>query len=432
MWQLQPSNPRQTGDAGGDSLAARVLQERVLFEQLLGDICSSLINVSPDELDCVLDADLQALVEFLGVDRSTLGEVGDDGSLRPTHSWARPGLPTAALLEPLDMLAYYLEQLRGRQMVIISRVNDLPPQAQQERQYCRSRGIKSHVGVPLIASGEFIGALGFAFLRQEHRWSDDMLVRLRLIGQAFAGALLRRRWMRQQLDLSRTLQRQVAHRTLVAERLALQLRRLIVQSAQAAQRERRRMAQAVHEGLAQTLTDIKLSLASQARVDLDAEPAQRLSSMLDEAIGVARSLTAEVCPQIVYHSDLAQSLHWLASHVRRLYRLNVSVKADEAAEPASLETREFLFEACHELLLNVKRHARTGAASVELTAQGDRAALSVADNGVGFETSRMEESPPEEFGLFDLRRRSELLGGIMMVASWPGHGTQVVVSVPMR
>ena len=410
------------------------LAERLQFEQMLGEICSSLINVDPDKLDRRIDSNLRDIVEFLGVDRSSLCEVStDDGKVRLTHSWVRPGLRAAELYEPMDSFKFYLDQLRHNHIVVITSVQDLPPEAEYERQYCLSHGLKSHVGVPLIVGGDFLGAIGFAFLQSEHRWSQDMLGRLQLIGEAFANALLRKQWAQDQLDMTRMLERRVAQRTAMVEKKSSQLRRLTLQLTQVARRERRRIAQVLHEGLQQVLVGAKFSLASRICPTLPEDCRDRVFTMLDKAISISRSLAMELCPPILYSLGLVSALRWLGDHMKETYGLHVDVRVDEQAEPASEDLQEFVFEAARHLLFNVLKHAQTNAAIVVYEkVDSKRARLSVVDHGVGFDPASLDDSAGEGFGLLSLSERVELLGGDIAITSAPGQGACIILSLPMN
>jgi len=409
----------------------RDLEERLQFEQLLGDICSNLINVNPDELFGRIDVSLRTLVEFFGIDRSSLAEFSDDSKLRSIHSWARPGLEALGPYEPLDTLYFYLDRLRHGNMVVISRLDDLPVAATHEREYCLRTGIKSHVGIPLMIGGDFVGAIGFTFLRQEHQWSADILGRLRLVGEAFTNALLRQRWNQQQQELSRILERQVAQRTAIAESRSAQLRRLTMQMDHVAHRERRRIALVLHEGLQQLLVGAKLALASPPIADFP-QQSDEINAMLDEAIRISRSLTVELYPPVLYDFGLVPALRWLGPHMKSKYDLQVDMRLEDKAEPASQELREFLFEATRELLFNVLHHAGTQTATVILEKPSmEQIRLSVLDQGIGFEPTKLDELDGDAFGLFSLRERLVLLGGKMHITSRPREGTCVTILLPL-
>jgi two-component system sensor histidine kinase UhpB len=87
-----------------------------------------------------------------------------------------------------------------------------------------------------------------------------------------------------------------------------------------------------------------------------------------------------------------------------------------------------LYRIVQEALANVRRHARTDRAEVELTQRGDRLRLAVRDRGVGFDVAAADGG---RFGLRGIRERARLLEGHAEIHSAPGQGTEVVVDLPV-
>ena len=79
------------------------------------------------------------------------------------------------------------------QIVRFARRQDLPPEAAIDRATFVAIGTRSAASIPLVSVGTVIGALSFAILRAEREWPEDLIQRLRLLGEIFANALARRR-----------------------------------------------------------------------------------------------------------------------------------------------------------------------------------------------------------------------------------------------
>jgi len=83
--------------------------------------------------------------------------------------------------------------LRG-QTVTISKMTDLPPEADRDRENFRAYGTKSDVLVPLsVGEGPVFGMLTFAVMREERSWPETVVTGFKLIAQVFANALARKR-----------------------------------------------------------------------------------------------------------------------------------------------------------------------------------------------------------------------------------------------
>lgn len=279
-------------------------------------------------------------------------------------------------------------------------------------------------------------------LEAVRRGAQDYLVKgcsdCRLLGRTIRYAMERKHAEQQLRMLNESLEQRVAERTAVATRRAVQLRALAAELTLTEQRERRRLATILHDGLQQLLYAARLNVGTlQARVtDEDlGEIVERLDALLGQALTESRTLTVELSPPVLYVEGLQGALEWLARHMHERCGLAVEVEADPQVEPESEDVRILLFESVRELLFNVVKHAGIRLARVAMTrSSGDRLRLEVTDRGAGFDLEQVaaRETTAAGFGLFSIRERLELLGGRLDVRSTPGEGTRVTIEVPCR
>ncbi|NLO72914.1 MAG: hypothetical protein GX100_02240 [candidate division WS1 bacterium] len=232
-------------------------------------------------------------------------------------------------------------------------------------------------------------------------------------------------------DLNDSLEIRVRERTAEVEQRADQLRSLALELTRVEQRERRRLAEMLHDHLQQLLVAARLRLQlaqdgvspEEVQVEL-----QKAEEYLEEAIRGSRSLTVELSPPMLHEGGLGGALRWLGREMNEKHGLQVSVEVASEVDPGTEEAEEFLFQAARELLFNVVKHAQTPRAWVRLTPSGTGALeLAVRDDGVGIDLSRLARPSAEDghFGLFSLRERLEALGGHLTIESAPGQGTEV-------
>ena len=260
----------------------------------------------------------------------------------------------------------------------------------------------------------------------------------RLLTRAIRYAIQRKQAEQQLKALNETLEQRVAERTVVATRRAAQLQALAAELTRTEHRERRRLAQILHDHLQQLLYAARLHLNTLRRHNPDDPPVpetiSRIDALLSECIAESRSLTVQLCPPVLHEVGLGAAIEWLGRHMGQTCGLTVETEVDPQAEPESEELRVLLFEAARELLFNVVKHAETGCARLSLTAfDGGELRLVVADEGAGFVPAEQKvESDATGFGLFSLRERLELLGGRLHVEAVPGRGTRVSIVAPSR
>ncbi|HET6465381.1 MAG TPA: PAS domain S-box protein [Nitrospiria bacterium] len=177
------------------SQAEETVRERLKFEQLISDLSAGFVKVAGDELEAKIAEGLGLIARFLGVERASIGETSEDK--RETHiryAYVAPGtrpLPPTLLS---TLFPWYTRTLNSGKAVVLSRIpDDLPDEAEVEKQFARKEGIKSILIVPLEIGGSVIGGMGFTAFRTERSWPDDLVQRLRLVGEIFANALHRKR-----------------------------------------------------------------------------------------------------------------------------------------------------------------------------------------------------------------------------------------------
>ncbi len=189
---------RLVGEVFANALArkrAHAEREELLrFEDLVARLSATLIHVPAHAVDKVIEEALRLTTEFLGVDRAAVYDFSEDRtSYRAAHSFARPGVPRAPTMFPSDQFPWFVERVLSGQSVAVGRSRDLADEAQRERDYLASAGIKAFAAVPLAVGGSILGAVGWAALRAGREWPEALVQRMRLVGEVFASALARQR-----------------------------------------------------------------------------------------------------------------------------------------------------------------------------------------------------------------------------------------------
>ncbi|HEY1376315.1 MAG TPA: ATP-binding protein [Gemmataceae bacterium] len=181
--------------ASGVCPLAGPLDERVQFETLLADLSAAFVNLPPGDVDGRIDDALRQVVELLGADRGGFGEVSEtDWAFRVTHSYAAPGVPPSPPRVLESQLPWYSAMIRRGDVLKLVPIPDaLPAEAVAEREYCTGSGLKSQLTIPLKVGGTVQFAIGCASFRESRPWPEELVRRLRLLGEVFANALARKR-----------------------------------------------------------------------------------------------------------------------------------------------------------------------------------------------------------------------------------------------
>ncbi|HEY5995614.1 MAG TPA: sensor histidine kinase [Candidatus Deferrimicrobiaceae bacterium] len=197
--------------------------------------------------------------------------------------------------------------------------------------------------------------------------------------------------------------------------------------------ERTRIAREIHDELSQQLTAMRFDLHWVGRRLLPGqdEVAGKIRSLIgtvDDTHEVVERIIRELRPQILDDLGLVPAIEWLA----RDFEERTGIPVDFAAFPEEIspppDQATALFRIAQEALTNVARHAGAGEVRIRIRGREGALALSIRDDGRGFDPGRVAREGSH--GLIGLRERVRLAGGLVKIRSRPGAGTRLTVLVP--
>lgn len=211
----------------------------------------------------------------------------------------------------------------------------------------------------------------------------------------------------------------------VAE-LAERRRELIAEALSAGERERRALAEGLHDHAIQNLLSARHDLEEAGLADGSAaEALARADAAVDTTIAELREAVFELHPYVLEQSGLEAALR--AAGQRAARRGGFRVHFD-LSYPRRHPQEVLLFGAARELLTNAAQHAQAQNVRVELWENNGSIELAVRDDGRGFDTRLLPERiAAGHIGLQSQRERVESAGGRFDIRSSPGRGTEVEI-----
>ena len=193
-----------------------------------------------------------------------------------------------------------------------------------------------------------------------------------------------------------------------------------------ADEERTRIARDLHDRIGQSLAYLAFELDRIVGQSKDAEPelSQALDHLRDDVRGVIREVRDtlyDLRTDVSEEQSLAVTLEQYADRVADRTGLDFQVDADPARLPL-LQERE-MWRIVQEAITNVERHAKATRVRVTWRCDGERAAVRVTDNGVGFELQRAGRL--DSYGMLGMRERASSIGATIDIHSVPGQGTSI-------
>jgi signal transduction histidine kinase len=200
--------------------------------------------------------------------------------------------------------------------------------------------------------------------------------------------------------------------------------------------ERNRLAREVHDSLGHYLTAINVQLRK-ASAFRDKDPKQA-----DQAVEDSKRLAHEALEDVRRSVGILRASGQpfaLSRALRELItplqtdKLSITLQIDGSEEQFARTALMALYRAAQEGLTNVQRHAQARRADLTVRFADDYAILTVTDNGVGFDTEKLNELPvgrSGSYGLQGVRERMELVGGTAQVTSTKNVGTTLTLTAP--
>lgn len=194
--------------------------------------------------------------------------------------------------------------------------------------------------------------------------------------------------------------------------------------------ERKAISRELHNGVSQQITEVLLALTvlrrhagvpERARNDLDT-----VLSLLSQVSDGIRNLSRQLHPTVVESMGLPRALQSLCGDSKLLVEFRGCELPAELSSNAALA----IYYIAQEAVRNASYHSRSKRASIELSSANHGLQLRVRDWGCGFDVERARRKGG--LGLISMQDRAESVDGNLKINSRSGHGTEIVVEIPVQ
>ena len=180
------------------------------LERLVMEISSRFVGLSHYEIDASIDNALASIGKKTGVDHAYLFLFHpNSGAIDNINEWRIDdtvyNIGSIREIDPEKDMPWFTKKLQSQEFVHIPDIEKLPPEAQKEKLYFSKQRIKSLIVLVIRQGGNIAGFLGFDNIHEKKTWSEDEVVILRIIGEAFTSAIQRKQAEREQEKLQAQL-----------------------------------------------------------------------------------------------------------------------------------------------------------------------------------------------------------------------------------
>ncbi len=241
---------------------------------------------------------------------------------------------------------------------------------------------------------------------------------------------------------NRKLEKEIVERKRVEDALResrKQLKSLSSQLVRDQERERKRIANEIHDRIGQPLHAVKIGVAGLRRRDDALAKGEKsldgLLSMIDFVIEEVRNIYTGLRPSLLDDLGILAAVNWFLREFKKAYpdigvEEQISIQEERVPEPI----KTVIFRVLQATLDNVARHGRAKTVHISLQEKGDGIWFMIRDDGVGFDLEDASFGVDDQMGLglATMQEQVESSGGIFTVKSVKGVGTIVRVHWRIR
>ncbi|MFH1803739.1 MAG: cache domain-containing protein [Pseudomonadota bacterium] len=203
------------------------------------------------------------------------------------------------------------------------------------------------------------------------------------------------------------------------------------------EQERLRVSRELHDGISQILVSAKYSVelaidrVAQGKSDATG-PMEKAARRLYDAIHEVRRISRDLRPAVLDDLGLKPAIESMCQELQDRSGMQIVVKSDNVDAVLDIEKKTTLYRVLQETLTNIERHADATHVMIQIARTGGDVVMTIADNGIGFETNRFirNRDPRAGIGLRNMRERMEFHGGGLTVNSEPNDGTTITARIP--
>ena len=205
---------------------------------------------------------------------------------------------------------------------------------------------------------------------------------------------------------------------------------------QTEEKERKRFAKDLHDGLGPLLSTIKMSISSLAQMkhdDISSELVENTELVINEAIKSLKEISDNLSPHILNNFGLIRALNNFSNKINVARTIKINLESDLKDERFDNNVEVVLYRVVCELINNTIKHAKAKKIDLSLTKDGEYLSIVYKDDGKGFDVDKVINQPSGTgMGFSNIYSRINSLKGEINIESEDKKGTFVTIKVMMH
>ncbi len=205
---------------------------------------------------------------------------------------------------------------------------------------------------------------------------------------------------------------------------------------QTEEKERKRFAKDLHDGMGPLLSSVKMSVSSLAQMqhdDASRAIVENTEIVINEAIKSLKEISNNLSPHVLNNFGLLRALSNFANKINVNKSLRIKLNSNLKDERFDSNVEVVLYRVICELINNTIKHAHAKKIDISLTKEDEYLSITYKDDGKGFDVSKIIDQPSfSGMGFSNIYSRINSLKGEIDIASEQRKGTLVTIKVLMH
>ena len=205
---------------------------------------------------------------------------------------------------------------------------------------------------------------------------------------------------------------------------------------QTEEKERKRFAKDLHDGLGPLLSTVKMSVSSLSQMKHDEasrEIVENTELVINEAIKSLKEISDNLSPHVLNNFGLVRALNNFSNKINITKTIRINLESNLKDERFDSNVEVVLYRVVCELINNTIKHAKAKKIDISLTKADDYLTIVYQDDGKGFNVAKVIEQPASSgMGFSNIYSRINSLKGEINIESEQKKGTWVTIKVKMH
>lgn len=205
---------------------------------------------------------------------------------------------------------------------------------------------------------------------------------------------------------------------------------------QTEEKERKRFAKDLHDGLGPLLSTVKMSISSLAQLEHDQASREIVSNtemVINEAMKSLKEISDNLSPHVLNNFGLLRALRNFTNKINATKAIRIHLSSNITNERFSNNIEVVLYRVVCELINNTIKHAKAKNIRINLQHIEQELVITYKDDGIGFNKKQLEKQPSTGgMGLSNIYSRINSLKGELHIESKPHQGTRVNIKVKIE